>query len=683
MRETIRETLHKIGLTKKEIEIYILLGKSGPKKGIEIIKHLRMNKGQVYRLLKGLEKKGIVESTLEHPKRFLSIPLEKVIDSFIKSKREEVDQIEQTKEDLLSDWKKIKQIQLESSVERFSVIEGEKKIFNKISQMIKETKKEFATISSVYGISRAVTHGIFEEINEHPLKGKVKFRYLTQITKDDLKSIKTILKTIGSGVNIKGRDPERNSLISPRIVIKDRNEILLFISKDQKIDSALYTNCQSIIESFYGIFQDLWNVSSVNIEQRISQLESGKESSIMQLIIDAETAEKKYFDALDNAREEIFVVTSPKRLVEFSKKINFIKKWCKNGVSTKIMAPITYENLKALQALLTCCEVRHIPVGYRETTIIDGKQLFQFNTPCTTDIDNCETLNFENVFFTTNQGYIQQTKNHLFETWTKTHSTTENSIQPILRTQFPTGELHKTLRKTDRYGLKEIEHQKSDLTEKEVLNRIKEFNRKKSKSKVNSVEWSDKLYFTGSRGFAVIRQSENLELPEFIIAVFRNEKTSAFGFENNLRIFLKPERKDAPYQLVAVVVDNPKAFEYRQSLVEGMPASKNIILVDRNKLNVQVYGNTLFAGWTIPIPLIPKKYVLPPGCVIFEGYGKVNSGIFNFLYPSGRNQKVVYNHLKAFVTFIHPASKYIGSGIDGFIDREAFQISYPPKNNEM
>ena len=161
------------------------------------------------------------------------------------------------------------------------------------------------------------------------------------------------------------------------------------------------------------------------------------------------------------------------------------------------------------------------------------------------------------------------------------------------------------------------------------------------------------------------------------MAVFRNEKTSAFGLENNIRIFLKPERKTAPYQLVAVVVDNPKAVEYRRSVFEGMPASKNIILVDRNKLDVKVYGNTLFAGWTIPIPLIPTKYVMPPGCILFEGYGKVDSGMFNFLYPSGRNQEVYYNHLKAFVTFFHPSSKYVGSGIDGFIDREAFQISHP------
>ena len=677
MKGTIKDTLHKIGLSKKEIEVYLFLGKFGPRKGMETAKQLKMNKGQVYRILQILQNKGVIESTLEHPKRFIAVPLEKVIDTFISIKREEVDLIEENKEELLNDWDKVRQIETDSGFEKFTVIEGEKRVFNKIYQMIKETKKEFVTLCSVYGMIMAEKYGIFEEAKNHPLKDKVKFRLLTQITKDDIKVTKSILKTIGTKVNIKGRDPERSSLVFPRVVIKDRNEILLFISNEQKIESTLFTNCKSIIESFYSIFQDLWK-SSANIEQRIAELESGKPASVMEIIKNPETAKKKYFDTLDNAKEEIIIVTSSKYLIEVAKTIDLIKKWRKNGVTTKIMAPITHDNLKAVKALLTCSEVRHIPVGYRETTIIDGKKLFQFNTPCTTDIEDCEILNFENVFLTTNQDYIQQTRKTLFEIWIKTHPTSEKHIQPIMQTKLTKEELHRTFRKMDRYGLKEIAYKKNDLTEKEVLNQIKEFNENLSKHKVSSVDRSDKVYYTGSRAFASIHPPENFQLPEFIIAVFRNEETSTFGLENNLRIFLKPEIKEA-YQLVAVVVDNPKVVEYRRSLFEGMPGSRNIILVDRNKLDVQVYGNTLFAGWTIPIPLIPTKYVLPPGCIIFEGYGNVDSGIFSFLYPSGRNQEVWYNHLKAFVTFFHPTSKYVGSGIDGFIDREAFQISYPSK----
>ena len=117
---------------------------------------------------------------------------------------------------------------------------------------------------------------------------------------------------------------------------------------------------------------------------------------------------------------------------------------------------------------------------------------------------------------------------------------------------------------------------------------------------------------------------------------------------------------------------------YRKAKLAGFPGGQNIILVEKNQLNIRVHGNTFFAGWTIPIPLLPTKYVLPPSCILFEGHGKVRSGMFNNFLPSKRKQDIWYNNLEAFVTFFHPSSKYIGPGTEGSIDRESVQISYPP-----
>ena len=101
MNGTIKKTLQNIGLSEKEAQLYIFLGKKGPLKGGTISKQLKLNKGQVYRTIKSLQKKGLIEATLEYPTRFSAVPFERVIDSFIKSKREEVNQIEETKKDLL------------------------------------------------------------------------------------------------------------------------------------------------------------------------------------------------------------------------------------------------------------------------------------------------------------------------------------------------------------------------------------------------------------------------------------------------------------------------------------------------------------------------------------------------------------------------------------------------------
>jgi hypothetical protein len=89
-----------------------------------------------------------------------------------------------------------------------------------------------------------------------------------------------------------------------------------------------------------------------------------------------------------------------------------------------------------------------------------------------------------------------------------------------------------------------------------------------------------------------------------------------------------------------------------------------------------VYGNSLFAGWTVPIQLFPQQLTLPPACIQIEGYGDVKTAAYTLVNPSGYTQKVEENFLDAFVTFFHPSSKYSGAGTDGFFIRDFVVTAY-------
>ncbi|MBN2259633.1 MAG: helix-turn-helix domain-containing protein, partial [Clostridiales bacterium] len=141
-QEKIKVALQEFGLTGKEAETYILLAKTGPMKGTEISRQLKRNKGQVYRLLKALQNKGLVESTIESPIRFIAVSFEIALDMFAKAKRDEAKIIEEKTKDLINDWKKISKTRIESSVEKFAVINGTHKTIQKISEMIKDTKSQ-------------------------------------------------------------------------------------------------------------------------------------------------------------------------------------------------------------------------------------------------------------------------------------------------------------------------------------------------------------------------------------------------------------------------------------------------------------------------------------------------------------------------------------------------------------
>jgi hypothetical protein len=546
--------------------------------------------------------------------------------------------------------------------------------------MIKEAKKELVSIVSVYGLMRADHYGIFDDVLNHPLKKEIKFRFLTQLTKDNLKTVKNILEKIGSDLDFKGRDPERNSTITPRMVIRDNEEILLFISDEKEassirnIQATLCTNCQSIIKSFYSVYQELWN-QSLTIKDRITEIESGKPISIMELIKDPVTSKEKYYNALDQAKKEILIVTSSKRLNEISKNINLIKKWCKNGVSTKIMAPITYENLKATQNLLSCSEVRHIPIGYRETTIIDDKVLFQFNKPCPSNVDDCEILNLENVFLTNDIAFINQTKKSLYETWKKTHTPPTFGIQSIIKGRFSINSestQHHSVLEKRRYNIGLKHHKIGILTKKDVLNKINKERKIALKEKDKKSE--TRRYF-GQRAFALINLPINFFLPRMIIGIFQDDNISATKGQKYMIVDIPQESSnDNTFIPVAYIQNSSDLLEFRRKCLVGLPIENNMQVIKEDKFQIQVKGKTMFAGWTVPITLTPK-YVLPPACILFEGFGEVKSGMFTNNTPVKRRYEIWYNSLDAFVTFFLPDYKYVGSGTEGFFDIDSVWIN--------
>lgn len=678
MKGDLKKTLLGMGFSKKESQIYIYLGKTGPQKGATIAKRLKINKGQVYRTLKALRKKGVVESTLEYPARFTAVTLEHVIDSFIKSKREEVDHIEETKKDLISDWNEIRQIQVDSSFEKFGVIEGEKNVFHKISQMIKEAKNGVFTIVSVNSLVKADHYGLFEDIEEHTLKNKIKFRFLTQLTKNHLKPIKAILKKIEPDLDFKGRDPERTASICPRIVIKDMDEILIFISEKNnssskhKIESVLCTNCQSIIDSYYGVFQDLWTQGKP-IHKKIDELETGKSSPVMELIKNPEDAKTKFFASLNNAKKEIIMVVSPKRLDTMVDDISFLRNLCKNKVSIKILTPITNENLRVTKKLLNYAEVKHIPLGHKETTIVDGKEFFQFHSSLQSGIRGSGSLNFKNVFFTNDQDYIDASSKHLFEIWKKTHFPSENIIS-VSKSNFNPLLGHHCLEEKSCF-MENMQYHLNEIDENKVLKKINEEKKRVIPNK--SYEWSSEIRYFGTRAFASFPPIQSLSLPKMIIGVVYHNQNSSFGIENWLVVnLLQKTETGSGITPVAFVQDSKKHVSFRKKIFKGFPVANNINVFKKGELQIQINGKTLFAGWTKEIPLV-EGVSLPPGSLIFEGYGKVKPGMFKNNVPSGRKQEVYYNSFDAFVTFFQPKSQYVGSGVEAFIEKEHALISRP------
>ena len=598
------------------------------------------------------------------------------------AKHEEAVSIERAKEDLLRDWADLGKGTVESPAEKFVVIEGSNKIFAKIFQMVKHTRNHLSAVSSVNGLLRADRYGIFEALYNHPLKSKVHFRLLTDLTDVDPKTAILLKRRLKPALNLRSRNPELGLSLFPSMVIRDDEELIFFISDSKRPTAAdemqvcFHTNCRSMIQAFSAVFEDLWNSSS-NIKAKIDEISAGKAPQITQLIRDPESALKTYFDALDSAKNEILIVTSQKGLIELSKVGSKLEQWSNKGASIKIMAPITTADLQATQKLLNWCEVRHFQSGYFETTIIDNCHLFQFNEPSSSN------LNPKNTFYTSNAEYIQKTKKILSNIWKTTHTPSIESLHSLnsaLTTPFE-GMLEQSSLERNTSWMQNLRlGQMGTLSELDVLAEIEKERRKAVKGIVN---WSRTLRYFGSRAIAAIHPPSSFALPNMVIVVFHCNEESSSGCENWIVVNLwQKERECVSFDTVAFVQNNPEHLDFRKEIFAGSSVEPNIMAFKKDEIQVHMKGNTLFAGWTRPIPLGSPEYTLPPCCMLFEGYGDVKPGMFTNVVPSGRRQEFWYNSLDAFVSFFHPKSKYVGSGIEGFVERDSMLISRPPKTGE-
>jgi HTH-type transcriptional regulator, sugar sensing transcriptional regulator len=140
----IEETLTRYGLLKNEIKVYLYLARAGQKKAGEIAEAISLHRTETYRILRDLEKKGILFSIFEKPIKFTAVPLDKAIDLLVNAQKMKIKLLEKEKANLLDLWLSMPQIRMEKAKkELFQMLEGEQQVVIKAEELLGRAEKEF------------------------------------------------------------------------------------------------------------------------------------------------------------------------------------------------------------------------------------------------------------------------------------------------------------------------------------------------------------------------------------------------------------------------------------------------------------------------------------------------------------------------------------------------------------
>jgi sugar-specific transcriptional regulator TrmB len=255
---TIEETLSRFGLLKNEIKVYLYLARSGEKKASEIAEAISLHRTETYRILRDLEKKGILFSVFEKPLKFTAIPLDKAIDLLVDAQKMRIKLLEKEKKSLVELWLSIPQPRVETEKkELFQMLQGEQQVALKADELLKRTKKEIQIFAPDYYLAQLYYTDFTDK-----LKNKLDKLDITLLIENSPKSV-FFMEQI-QWPKQKYRMVKAQNL--PCFMISDRKELLIAFhetnanqANDKKKDrtAAIWTNYNAFVWTLKMLFSKL------------------------------------------------------------------------------------------------------------------------------------------------------------------------------------------------------------------------------------------------------------------------------------------------------------------------------------------------------------------------------------------------------------------------------------------
>ena len=256
---TIEETLARFGLLKNEIKVYLYLARVGEKKAGEIAEAISLHRTETYRILRDLEKKGILFSVFGKPLKFTAVTLDKAIDLLVDAQKMKIKLLEKEKANVVELWLSMPQIKVEKTKkELFQMLEGEQQVILKAEELLERTEKEFQIFAPSDYLSQLYYSDFTDKLKKYQDKLDI-----TLLTENSPKS-SFFIDQMQLPKNQTGM-VEAKSL--PCFMISDRKELLIAFHENDNVNedgdkkkfrtAAIWTNYNAFIWTLQMLFSKL------------------------------------------------------------------------------------------------------------------------------------------------------------------------------------------------------------------------------------------------------------------------------------------------------------------------------------------------------------------------------------------------------------------------------------------
>jgi two-component system sensor histidine kinase VicK len=180
-------------------------------------------------------------------------------------------------------------------------------------------------------------------------KSQIKQRYLIEVIKDNITSCKSLIEVVGRD----NPDFRHSDEVEANFVVSEK-EYLGSITLKEPNQQAIYSNMKDMVEQQHHIFEGLWN-RAVPIQDKIVEIEEGKEPEFYEVINDYKKAQEKYIELARSIDKEALVLFANSKAMVRAYRLgvldSLVETSAKKGALIRIVCPFSEENSEIIKVM--------------------------------------------------------------------------------------------------------------------------------------------------------------------------------------------------------------------------------------------------------------------------------------------------------------------------------------------
>ena len=254
---SLESKLARLGLSGLQGSIYMCLLRHGPSTANQIAKWINVNRTDVYRVIKVLANRGLVNTIMQNPNQYEAAKPTTAVKVLISELEDRVKQAKEQVPEIIMLLDSIKPIQqpLEDQREHktsFRLLTG-KLVITAWQGLLKKANNEVMRVWSPQGIRTNYSQGFIDDFRECAARG-VRIRGIAEINKNNIFESEEFASVIELRHLTASSDMVRYEIV-------DRSEIIISamdVKDTEKRLEGLQTNNKVLVAGFVNEFESAW-----------------------------------------------------------------------------------------------------------------------------------------------------------------------------------------------------------------------------------------------------------------------------------------------------------------------------------------------------------------------------------------------------------------------------------------